>query len=673
MTRRLVRPLWIIGIAWLIACLIGVWVPAEWLWYIAAALFLCFVAALLIPEVRAYHTVLLALIAAVTACLLLAYCELVRYQPLAARVGEEIVLRAEVDTTGTVTELRVLSGDLPTGTRLLLWSEPTDAALDDHDIVEAVFVLKTDEVEGLSLLQTKASGVWFAVTPVDMSAESWVIESSTPTLTERIADQRDVLSARIQRMIAGDIGAVVTGICLGADEWLSDDAVAAFRSCGVSHLFAVSGLHLSILTTALLRLLKRLRIPRRVRGAITVSVVTLFAVLVGWTPSVTRAGVLCLLVTLGDCARRQADARNSLGLALFLLLLENPFAAYDAGLLLSFFATFGVLFLSPAIQEMLLRLPLHGRALTVWKSIAGMIGVTLSATLTTLPITVIYFGSVSLVGILANVLMTVPASALLVLGWLAILSLLAGLVVLYRPLLLVVGWLSKLLLGIAKLLSGLPLSTVTVRSVYLIVWLFGSALLVLFGYRLLYRRGIAIAATCAVVVLGVGMVLHHTMLRDTVRMYAVPGQEELAVCVLYDGQAVVVTAPEDTETLYAIRSSLREQGVSALDTVFLPSGNNHAVAYVPAVLEEYLADAALCEPTEETVALWDVGSAAWQDNRLCFTFGEVSIAFDADSTADCVFTGGAITLYRDGEPYTINEENGELPWLWIRDGDLHIK
>lgn len=673
MTRRLVRPLWIIGIAWLIVCLIGAWVPVEWLWYVATALFLCFVVALLIPAVRAYHAVLLALIAAAVACLSLAICETVQYRPLAARVGEEITLRAEVNAIGDVTELRVLSGDLPEGTRLQLWSEPIDAALDDHDIVEAVFVLKTDELEGLSLLQTKASGVWFAVTPVDMSAESWVVESGTPTLTEWIADQRDVLAARIQRMIAGDVGAVITGICLGADDWLSDDAVAAFRSCGVSHLFAVSGLHLSILTTALSWLLKRLRIPRRVRGAITVLAVAVFAVLVGWTPSVTRAGVLCLLVTLGDCLRRQADARNSLGLALFLLLLENPFAAYDAGLLLSFFATFGLLFLSPAIQEVLLRLSLHGKAKAVWRSIAGMISVTVAATLTTLPITVVYFGSVSLVGILANVLMTVPASALLVLGWLAILLLPVGLTVLYRPLLLIVGWISKLLLGIAKFLSGLPLSTVTVRSAYLIVWVFGSAVLIFFGYRLLYRRGIVIAVACAVVILSVGMMLYHAMQRDTVRMYAVPGQEDLAVCVLYEGQAVVVTAPEDTETLYAIRSSLREQGVSELDAVFLPSGDSHAVAYVPAVLEEYLTDAVLCRPTEQTVELWDIGLAAWQEDRLYFTFGEVSIAFDADSTADCVFTADAVTLYRGGEPYTITEETGELPWLWIRDGGLQIK
>lgn len=673
MTRRLVRPLWIIGIAWLTVCLIGAWVPTEWLWYIAGVLLLCLVVALLMPTMRAFHTVLLALVAAVLACLSLAYCEVVLYQPVAAKVGEEVSLRAEVDVTGDVTELRVLSGDLRKGTRLQLWSEPIDAALDDHDIVEAVFVLKAHTLEGLSLLQAKASGVWLAAKPVDMSAESWVIESGTPTWIQRIADQSDVLTVRIQHMIAGDVGAVVTGICLGADEWLSDDAVAAFRSCGVSHLFAVSGLHLSILTTALSWLLKRLRIPRRVRGLITVSAVAVFAVLVGWTPSVTRAGVLCLLVTLGDCLRRQADARNSLGLALFLLLLENPFAAYDAGLLLSFFATFGLLFLSPIIREFLLRLPLRGKVMTVWKSIAGMIAVTVSATLMTLPIAVVYFGSVSLVGIFANLLMTVPASVLLVMGWLAILSLLLGLTVVYRPLLLIVGWISKLLLGIAKFLSELPLSTVTVRSVYLIVWLFGSALLVFFGYRLLYRRGIMIAVACVVVVLCAGMVLCHTMRRDTVRMYVVPGQEELAVCALYEEQAVVVTAPENTETLYAIRSFLREQGVSVLNAVFLPSGDTQTITYVPVVLKDYITDTALCQPTEESMELWDVGHAVWQEQRLCFTFGEVSIAFNADSAADCEVAAGAVTLYRDGEPYTMTEENGELPWLWIKDGSLQIK
>lgn len=672
--RRVVRPFWIIGLTALVTCLVGAWIPGSWLWYVAASSAGCFLFTLLLPRLRGYRVLTVLLAALSVTASVFAYYETLVYQPLMQRVDDKVALRVAVDKTESITELTVLSGDLPRGTRLQLWLEPPDAAIKDRDILEATFVVEAEEASGRSLLLTKASGIWAAVTPVDMSAQSWIISAGEPTIFERLADGREALAERMQAFLANDIGAVVTGVCLGADEQLSDKAVAAFRSCGVSHLFAVSGLHLSILTTAIVKLLKKLRVPRRIRGVISAVAVLGFTFVVGWTPSVTRAGLLCLLVTLGDCLRRQADARNSMGLALTALLIGNPFAAYDAGLLLSFLATFGLLFWSPSIKVWLVRLPLTGVAARLWRYVAETVSVTVAATLATVPVMVLYFGTVSPVSIVANLLLTIPASALLVLGWIAIIALLLQAAVVYQPLLFAVGWIAKLLLWITEQLARLPGASISVASPYLTVWVIGGIVLLFVGYRLLYKRGVAIAAVCVCVALGVGLVLQSARQKDTVRIFTVAAGENLSVCIQQEEGSVLVTAPSSTDFLYATRMALQDKGVTRLEAVFVPWGEARVTDYTSAVLGSYFACDAVYGP-REPIEPMNAVHAVWYGEQLHLTVQGVTVAFkkQGNAQADCVFTAEAVTVVHRDELYTITEQNGSFPQLWIKNGELLIK
>ncbi len=631
-----------------------------------------------IPTLRKRHALLLVLVTALAAACSFAYKETVCYQPLVAYDGREVTIRAEVDTAGVDTVLRVSGGELPSGTRLLLSSEPSSASLEKHDVVEATFTVSAFDEEGLDRLQTKAGGIWLSAVPTDLSAESWRIEEGSPTLFQAVADVRDRLAESVQGVLPADIGAVVTGICLGADEHLSHEAKEMFRSCGVSHLFAVSGLHLSVLTAAFLKLLKRFRLRRLIRSVILVTAVAVFAILVGGAPSVVRAGVMCVLVTVALCVRRRADARNSLGLALFLLLAVDPFAAYDAGLLLSFCATFGLLFLAPKLREAMLRLPMRDGWRWVATRIAEVVSVTVAATLATLPVSVLYFGSVSLVSVIGNLLMTLPASCLLIVGSMAMIAILAGLWFAAYPLLWVVGWLSKLLLWTAKAVSALPFATVSVKSDYLMAWIFGSLTLFVIGYLLLRRRGVITAVLCSAVILCVIAVIRPLRLKDTVCIDACSAGEDVVVCVRYEGHTALIIAPTKLHTLYETSNLLRREGVTAAELLFIPSGSEQVMVYLPPVLGEYIADSTVCYPADETVPLWDVGTAAWNEKGLCLTFGERRILLDVGNGqeqigADCVIGADAIVVYQNGEPQVITQNNGEFPSLRIKDDTLFMR
>ena len=672
--RPIVRPFWVIGIALLAVCLIGAWLPLSWLQYGAAALTVLLSIAVLSATLRKIRIIPFAVAAVLAACLWLAYCEAVHYRPLQAYDGREVSVCATVQLRDEGVVLKTVSGDLPRGMRMWLSFIPPDTDLQENDTVQAAFVLSTSDSTGFELLQSKASGVWLWATSVEETSKNWVIEHNAPTLSGRCLSVRNTLADGIQSLLGGDTGAVVSGICLGEDRALSADSKAAFRRCGVSHLFAVSGLHLSILTAALARLLKRFHLPRRVCGVIGVVAVVGFSMLVGLTPSVTRAGILCLLVTVGDCFRRQADARNSLGLALAVLLTNNPFAAYDVGLLLSFFATFGLLFAAPLMKEYFLRLCPLRKLLPLWRFTAETVSVTLAATAATLPITVLFFGSVSLISVLSNVLMTVPASVLLVLGCVAmLLTPLPFLEFLYRPLLFLVGWLAKGLLWIAETLSAIPVSTVPVNSLYAVLWVLGSLGLLAVGWRLLRFRGVLVSAVCVMVLLAAAVPIQRALLRDTVRCYVL-SEQDLAVCIVREDTAVLITAPTDINTLYKAQAFLERQGCNTLEAVCVPQSSSQLLAYIPLIFEDHLQPNAVFRPSTAAVELESIGRAVWEDTQLLLTVDGCLLSFNAtDVFADCAFTAEAVTVYRGDEPYVLYEQNGRSPTVWIQSGELLIK
>lgn len=694
MSRTIVRPLWVIGIVWAVTCLLGAWLPTSLLLAVAILCFLGAIPVLCVAPWRRWHGVWLCLLTVAAASGTLLYWQVAKYQPTVDWNGKAASLCVEVQDREDQIELKVLSGDLPRGTRLWLWYEPLGMALEPGDAVTASFDISLTETDGLEKLWNRSGGVWLSAVPADPSGEDWQITEGEAHRTT-LSSWRRELALKIQQTLSGDVGAVVSGICLGADERLSPDATADFRACGVSHLFAVSGLHLSVLTQALLWLLKRLRLARRVRGALCAGAVVGFAGLVGWTPSVVRAAVVCLLVVLGDCWRRQADARNSLGAALLLLLVFDPFAVYDVGLLLSFTATFGLLFVSPRLHRWLQKLPTPSVMRAVWERISGAVAVTLSATAVTLPVSIVYFGELSLVGVIANVVMTVPATVLLVIGWMAIPALLLGISFVYYPLLVLLGWLSKLLLAMAASIASWPFSTMAVTSPYRILGLVGGLCLIATGWWLLRGRGVRLSVVFCAMILVVSGTLYRYRLQDTVRFLVIPDQSDLAVCVVYQRWAVLIVSPTEINTLYATRTALQRAGITALDAVVLPEGDWSGTPYLSYVLGRYLKHATLYRADRgETCIVADVRCQA-QEDWLWVQCGMVQTAFVPQATTaslpDSVDVAFCVGKPIATEPTTVTVVQQPLPlcalhshsisapqdddlWIWIDgEGELYIK
>ena len=264
----------------------------------------------------------------------------------------------------------------------------------------------------------RAKGIVCGAYPVDGIT---VISGGNTGLFSAILSLRQALTQAVFTRLPNEAGGVIACISFGVKTLLSERSTNAFRASGISHLLVVSGLHLSTWTMYLFEAFKKIRVPRRARAVLGLLFVAFFAVLTGGAPSVLRAAVMSAAVFSAELFRRESDAFNAVGIALTAMLFCNPFAARDLSLLLSVFATVGILLFSKRIEAVLNR-PVRkrqGRAVKLYKFTASVIATTVSVTVCTLPVQLWAFGTLSLTALPANLLSLTVGSICMVLGMLA--------------------------------------------------------------------------------------------------------------------------------------------------------------------------------------------------------------------------------------------------------------
>lgn len=215
-----------------------------------------------------------------------------------------------------------------------------------------------------------------------------------------------------------DAGPLALALVTGDKSRLAADAVRVLKDSGIYHLATVSGMHVSIISGFLMLLLRK----RRWAPVIIMPLLVLFAGIAGFGPGVVRAVVMQGFVLSALLVMREADQLTSLSAALALLLALNPYAATGVGLQLSFASTLGSVlfsgkifdFLSAAAKRLGLA-EIRGFAAHVFSTAAA----SLSALAMTTPLSAVYFGFISVLGPVTNLLTAWAVTPALVLSSLA--------------------------------------------------------------------------------------------------------------------------------------------------------------------------------------------------------------------------------------------------------------
>ena len=214
-------------------------------------------------------------------------------------------------------------------------------------------------------------------------------------LSQTMQVTRDWFAGRLEDAIPAPEVKLGTSYLLGMKADLPKDLSENLRAVGLAHIVVASGAHLAILVDVAKKIFGR--ISRFAGLLFSVLFIVLFMAMVGFTPSILRAGIMSILnLSAWYVGRKIAPWRIILLTAAGTLAL-NPNFITDLGWLLSFASFIGIMILAPKILEFF-----YGNQKPNF--VASTILTTISATLTTLPIVLYYFGQISLISVFANLL-----------------------------------------------------------------------------------------------------------------------------------------------------------------------------------------------------------------------------------------------------------------------------
>ncbi len=240
---------------------------------------------------------------------------------------------------------------------------------------------------------------------------------------------------------------LLAGILLGLSRKLPDDVMEALRRSSLSHIVVISGYNITILVGFMAALFlfgqraaSRMaddesawsrRMERSLRSVIaprvvmwtTLIVLAVYTLLVGASPSAVRAAIMGAFIVWAAAEGRPSAVLIALALSALFITLVSPWAVVDVGFQLSFAGALGMIVLATPLDHgftHLLRLDgRRGRAAQVSRGAVAITAATLAATILTAPLIALYFGQISLVGLLANALVLPVQPAAMLLGGIA--------------------------------------------------------------------------------------------------------------------------------------------------------------------------------------------------------------------------------------------------------------
>lgn len=321
-----------------------------------------------------------------------------------------------------------------------------------------------------------------------------------------------------------DVQAVVSALTIGEKTDLTPELKAMYSAAGVSHVLALSGLHVGILSCILLWLfypLTYLKHGRKILPFLVVCLLWFFAFISGLSSSVVRAVVMYSLYTLASfCSEERFSGMHSLVLAAFLMLIYNPFFLFDISFQLSFTAVFSILAFYPlfsrwlCIKNCVLRY--------VWNTLS----LSISAQLGTLPFILYYFGSFPTYFLLANLVVVILAGGILMLTLVALCV--ASVPMVGSTVMTLLEWCTSVLNESTRWVQQLDGSQIT--SVYLSFSQACLLIVVIICFYLCWASGI------------------HRKASDWIRLLMVCNLFVVVSCVEYTGEA--------PEQLYFFRSEV---------------------------------------------------------------------------------------------------------------------
>lgn len=191
--------------------------------------------------------------------------------------------------------------------------------------------------------------------------------------------------------------ALFYGILFGDKSEIDFELRQSYSTSGIAHILAVSGLHVGFFVSMINFVLKKTKLKNRTKLIITSIFLLIYCSLCSFAPSVCRASIMAIILMLSTSFGRQYDFVNSISLSGIIVLLFRPLSAFDVGLQLSYLCVFSIAFIHPLLLRLFTKIHIPN-------FLANSLALTICVQIGLFPLTASYFGQVSLLTFVTNII-----------------------------------------------------------------------------------------------------------------------------------------------------------------------------------------------------------------------------------------------------------------------------
>ena len=226
---------------------------------------------------------------------------------------------------------------------------------------------------------------------------------------------RNNIKEKIFNIFKQEEAGIVYGILLGDSSEISENIKENFKISNFTHILAISGMHISYIIIGINLIISKI-IGKRSTKIFTIFILISYMFITGFSPSIVRAGIMGMIVLIGDLLHRRNDIWTNISISLLIILMNNPYSLINIGVQLSYFGTIGIILFEKNILNLFENIKIYKikKYKKIPKAISKMlskikeiISVTISAQLLIMPILIFNFNIFAIYFIITNLLVSI--------------------------------------------------------------------------------------------------------------------------------------------------------------------------------------------------------------------------------------------------------------------------
>ena len=320
------------------------------------------------------------------------------------------------------------------------------------------------------------------------------------------------ITENIENLLEKEEQQIVKGLILGDTTVLEEELKEKFQISNISHVLAVSGMHIIYIIMGIEIILKKCLGKRHVKYVAILGLVFYMSI-TGFTSSIVRAGIMGMMNIVAFLVYRKNDIWTSIAISLGAILIQNPYAITGVGLQLSYLGTIGIILFNKNVKQYLdhikciknnIYIKTSKRISKIVEHLKDMISVTLSAQMMILPIMLYHFNMIGIYFVITNILVSMIIGPIMFLAIIFIFSSFIHLQI-SQFISIFLSFSIKILIQISNL-SNLPFSKIYVPTpsilciiIYYIAILVGNQIYMLYASKYINHTKVRIKNIIALI------------------------------------------------------------------------------------------------------------------------------------------------------------------------------